>query len=98
LKTAKKGTASEPKAQVREFQLVERLAKADGSYGSETALALADRYRIVPPKPFYWGKSKKEGGTYQTLVDDKNAYSAHLLNLATKDPQRADEWRSAAKV
>ena len=98
LKTAKKGTASEPKAQVREFQLVERLTKADGSYGSETALALADRYGIVPPKPFYWGKSTKQGGTYATLVADKNAYSAHLLNLATRDPQRADEWRSAAKV
>jgi hypothetical protein len=32
------------------------------------------------------------------LVNDKNAYSAHLLNLASTDPQRADEWRSAAKV
>jgi hypothetical protein len=98
LKTAKKGTSSEPRAQVKEFQLVERLSKADGSYGSETALALADKYGIVPPKPLFWGKSTKEGGTYQTLLDDKNAYSAHLLNLATKDPQRADEWRSAAKV
>jgi hypothetical protein len=95
LKTAKKGTASEPRAQVKEFQLIERLSRTDGSYGSETALALADKYGIVPPKPLYWGKS---GGTYQTLVNDKNAYSAHLLNLATQDPQRADEWRSAAKV
>jgi hypothetical protein len=95
LKTAKKGTASEPRAQVKEFQLIERLSRTDGSYGSETALALADKYGIVPPKPLYWGKA---GGTYQTLVNDKNAYSAHLLNLATQDPQRADEWRSAAKV
>jgi len=95
LKTAKKGTASEPRAQVKEFQLVERLSRTDGSYGSETALALADKYGIVPPKPLFWGKA---GGTYQTLVNDKNAYSAHLLNLASTDPQRADEWRSAAKV
>jgi len=95
LKTAKKGTASEPRAQVKEFQLIERLSRTDGSYGSETALALADKYGIVPPKPLFWGKA---GGSYATLVADKNAYSAHLLNLATKDPQRADEWRSAAKV
>jgi hypothetical protein len=95
LKTAKKGTASEPRAQVREFQLVERLPRTDGSYGSETALALADRYNMVPPKPFYWGK---KGGSYATLTADKNQYSTHLLNLASKDPQRADEWRSAAKV
>lgn len=95
LKTAKKGTASEPKALVKEFQLVERLPRQDGSYGSETGLALADRYNMVPPKPLYWGK---KGGDYSTLTADKNQYSAHLLNLAAKDPQRADEWRSAAKV
>lgn len=95
LKTAKKGTASEPKAQVKEFQLIERLPRQDGSYGSETALALADRYNMIPPKPLYWGK---KGGDYSTLTADKNQYSAHLLNLAAKDPQRADEWRSAAKV
>jgi hypothetical protein len=95
LKTAKKGTASEPKAQVKEFQLIERLPRQDGSYGSETALALADRYNFVPPKPLYWGK---KGGDYATLTADKNQYTAHLLNLAAKDPQRADEWRSAAKV
>ncbi len=95
LKVAKKGTATEPKAQVKEFQLVERLPRTDGSYGSETATALADRYGIVPPKPLYWGKA---GGDYSTLTADKNQYAAHLLNLATNDPQRADEWRSAAKV
>lgn len=95
LSTAKKGTSSEPRALVQEFQLAERLNQSDGSYGSETALALADRYGIVPPKPLYWGK---KGADYQTLVKDKNAYKAHLLNLAASDPQRGDEWRSAAKV
>lgn len=95
LKTAKKGTATEPRELVKEFQLVERLPRTDGSYGSETALALADRYGIVPPKPLYWGK---KGGDFSTLTRDKNAYSTHLLNLAESDPQRADEWRTAAKV
>jgi hypothetical protein len=95
LKTAKKGTATEPRDLVKEFQLIERLPRTDGSYGSETALALADRYGIVPPKPLYWGK---KGGTFETLTRDKNAYSTHLLNLADSDPQRADEWRMAAKV
>jgi hypothetical protein len=95
LKTAKKGTASEPRALVKEFQLVERLPRTDGSYGTETALALADRYGIVPPKPLYFGK---KGGDFATYTRDKNAYSTHLLNLAQSDPQRADEWRIAAKV
>lgn len=95
LKTAKKGTASEPRALVQQFQTQERLSRTDGSYGSETGIAIADRYGIVPAKPLYWGK---KGGDYSTLVADKNAYKAHLLNLAAKDPQRADEWRSAAAV
>lgn len=93
MKFAVKG--KEDKTQVGEFQKVERLSRTDGSYGSETALALADRYGIVPPKPLYWGK---KGGDYQTLVNDKKTYSTHLLVLADKDPQRADEWRAAAKV
>jgi hypothetical protein len=95
LRSAKKGTASEPRADVQKFQTAERLARTDGSYGSETGIAIADRYGLVPPKPLYWGK---KGGDYQTLVNDKKAWSAHMLNLAQQDPQRADEWRSAAKV
>jgi hypothetical protein len=93
MKFAVKG--KEDKATVKEFQTVERLPRTDGSYGSETATALADRYGIVPPKPLYWGK---KGGDYQTLLKDKQQYSAHLLVLAQNDPQRADEWRAAAKV
>ncbi len=93
MKFAVKG--KEDKNAVKEFQTVERLPRTDGSYGTETALALADRYGIVPPKPLYYGK---KGGDYQTLVKDKQQYSAHLLVLAQKDPQRADEWRAAAKV
>lgn len=95
LLTAKKGTSSEPRALVQAFQTQERLEKTDGSYGMETALALADRYGIVPPKPLYWGK---KGGPPDLPQKEKASYSAHLLVLAAQDPQRADEWRAAAKV
>lgn len=95
LRAGKKGTASEPKALVQAFQRQENLAKKDGSYGYETALALADRYAIVPTKPMYWGE---KGGAYDLVAKQKQAYSAHLLALAATDPQRADEWKSAAKV
>jgi hypothetical protein len=95
LRTAKKGTASEPRALVQAFQTQERLEQTDGSYGFETAMALADRYGIVPPKPFYWGK---KGGPASLPAKQKQTYSAHLLVLASQDPQRADEWRAAAKV
>ncbi len=95
LLTAKKGTASEPRALVQAFQTQERLSKTDGSYGAETALALADRYGIVPPKPFYWGK---KGGPPNLPAQEKAAYSAHMLVLKSQDPQRADEWQAASKV
>jgi hypothetical protein len=95
LRTAKKGTTSEPRALVQAFQTQERLEQTDGSYGFETAMALADRYGIVPPKPFYWGK---KGGPASLPAKQKQTYSAHLLVLASQDPQRADEWRAAAKV
>jgi hypothetical protein len=95
LAKGKKGTASEPKAMVQAFQKQEGLTKQDGSYGYETALALADRYAIVPPKPMYWGE---KNGAYDLVAKQKQAYSAHLLALASQDPQRADEWKAAAKV
>jgi len=95
LLTAKKGTASEPRALVQAFQTQERLAQNDGSYGYETALALADNYGIVPPKPLYWGK---KGGPASLPAQQKQAYSAHLMVLKSQDPQRADEWAAAAKV
>lgn len=91
----KKGTKTEPRAVVAAFQTQERLDQTDGSYGYETAMALADRYGIVPPKPLYWGK---KGGPPALPAQQKQAYSTHLLVLASKDPARADEWRTAAKV
>lgn len=95
LLTAKKGTASEPRALVQAFQTQERLEQTDGSYGYETAIALADRYGIVPPKPLYWGK---KGGPASLPAQQKASYSAHLMVLKSQDPQRADEWAAAAKV
>ena len=91
----KKGTATEPRAVVQAFQTQERLSQNDGSYGFETAMALADRYGIVPPKPLYWGK---KGGPANLPAQQKQTYSAHLTVLASQDPARADEWRAAAKV
>jgi hypothetical protein len=95
LKPADKGTSREPRDQIKLFQIAEQLPRNDGSYGSETALAIAQRYAIVPAKPLYWGK---KGGTYQTLVDDKNKYKLELGKLAAADPARADEWRAASAV
>lgn len=95
LLTAKKGTSSEPRALIQAFQTQERLEQTDGSYGPETALALADRYGIVPPKPLYWGK---KGGPPSLPAQQKAAYSAHMLVLKSQDPQRADEWQAASKV
>ena len=93
LRTAAKG--SEPRSLVKLFQLNERLKTTDGSYNSETALCLAERFGIVPPKPLYWGK---RGADIQTLIDDKNRYRLALARIESGDPQRADEWQLAAKV
>lgn len=95
LRFARKKTPSEPRALVQQFQKQEGLKRVDGSYNSETALTLADRYGLVPAPPFYWGK---ENGSPEVARKDKAQYSAHMIVLADKDPQRADEWRNAAKV
>ncbi len=90
-----KGTSREPRTMVQAFQQQEKLARLDGSYGSETALALAERYGIVPPVPIYWGA---KGGDYRTLQADQALYKSRIARLAKNDPQRADEWSAAAKV
>lgn len=74
------------------FQLSEGLSRVDGSYGSETALCLAERFGIVPPKPLYWGK---KGGDYKTLQADKLQYNARITKLAQADKTRASEWAQA---
>jgi hypothetical protein len=74
------------------FQLAEGLSRVDGSYGSETALCLAERFGIVPPRPLYWGK---KGGDYKTLQADKAQYNARITKLAQADKTRASEWAQA---
>lgn len=61
-------------------------AKADGLYGTTTALTLARVYGIVPPAPFYYPTNPTPA---------KKAYVAQLALLAKADPQRADEWAHA---
>lgn len=95
LRVAKKGTATEPIAQVKAFQLSEGFpaAAADGKYGSVVALLLAKKYGIVPAQaPMYWGKKND----YASVAKDKSSYKAALLELAAKEPQRRDEWTNAA--
>lgn len=95
LRSGTKGTSSEPRALVQQFQAAEGATKRDGSYGFETALILAERYGIVPPKPYYWGQ---KGGNYKTVQTEKAEYQSRIAALAAKDPQRADEWALASKV
>lgn len=98
-KTAKKvnGSTVPSSAAVlcKAFQIQEGLAKQAGLYGSETALALAERYGIVPPKPLYWGT---KGGDYKAYLADREQYSNRIAALAANDPARADEWAAAAKL
>lgn len=61
--------------------------KVDGLYGPGTALALAERYGIVPPNPKYWPTNPAPSLT---------AYKNRLLKLAAADPARATEWKQAA--
>lgn len=64
--------------------------KPTGLYGPGTAIALAERYGIVPPQPRYWTKS----GTGKV----KAAYSLRLRAQGKRDPARAEEWDAAAAV
>ena len=54
-----------------------------------TALSLAVLHGLVPPAP-YWPERGR--------VKAKDKYRAALLAIATRDPQRAEEFRRAAKV
>jgi hypothetical protein len=79
----------EDRDMVKVFQMQEG-QKASGYYNPATAAALAARYGIVPPKPFYWPKT--------ATGKSKSNYRAQLAALAVKDPQRAEEWQRAAQV
>jgi hypothetical protein len=91
LKTARKGT--EDQTLVARFQNDNQpeAGKADGMYGVKSALVMALKYGIVPPKPYYWRKP------YSAMVADQKAYRGTLIAQVTKDPQRSDEWMQAAK-
>lgn len=86
---------TEDAAMIRDYQVAERLKKQDGKYGTQTALSLAETYNLVPPTPLHWGDATAKN-SYQSMQNDKNAYKTRLLNLATKFPAQAAQWRSAA--
>lgn len=62
---------------------------ATGSYGPATAEALI-ALGIVPPRPRYWPSKK--------LWRAQTRYRVALRQQAHNDPQRADEWLSAASA
>jgi peptidoglycan hydrolase-like protein with peptidoglycan-binding domain len=61
-----------------------------GYYGPSVALALAQRFGIVPPAPIYWTESRTGKA--------KSNYRDALRMLAERDPQRSEEWLRAAAV
>ena len=85
--TAPRG--GEDRTLVARFQLQEAL-KPTGFYGPATALALAQRYGIVPPKPLYWTESRTSRS--------KANYRDALRALGERDPQRIEEWQRAGAV
>ena len=88
---AAKKPYTENTAMVKSFQTTEKLT-ADGLYGPGTAETLADRYGIIPTKPYYWSK------TTSKVPAQKAEYTQHMLNLATRDPTRADQWSAASAI
>jgi hypothetical protein len=76
---------------VKNFQATEGL-KQDGLWGKDAALIMAERYGIIPTKPFYWPKDTSK------VAAAKSEYRAKLMALASKDPSRATEWTMAATV
>lgn len=72
---------------VRAFQVANGL-KASGNYTPATAMALAVKFGLVPPAP-YWPKNGR--------VKARKNYVGLLRQLAERDPQRAEEWQLAAE-
>lgn len=93
LQTTKAG--KEDKSVVKLFQTDNGL-KADGFYGRQTAVMLARKYGIVPPRPpVSWGTA---AGGYKSVAPDKQLYRQAMLDLAKTDAARADEWTMAASA
>ena len=76
----------EDRTLIERFQAQEGV-KPTGLYGPGTAIALV-RYGIAPPFPRAWSKKGRNA--------TRSRYRAVLLDQATKDPARADEWQGAA--
>ena len=72
---------------IRLFQSSQGMAPT-GLYTPDVAYQLAARYGIVPPKPRVWGRTKQ----------DRARYKAAMLEFASRDRQRAEEWRKAGDV
>lgn len=64
--------------------------KPTGYYGPATALALAQSYGIVPPKPLFWTESRTR--------QSKQNYRDALRMFGERDPQRVEEWIRASDV
>lgn len=85
-----KGRGREDQALVRRFQEQERLNATDGKYGVDTGLALADRYGLIPQRPYYYSKSNANA--------QKARWKASMARHAQEDPTRLALWVAAGKV
>ena len=79
----------EDRTLVQRYQQQEGL-KATGLYTPGTALSLAQKYGIVPPKPLYWTESRTR--------QSKAHYRDMMRMLGERDPQRVEEWNRAGAV
>ena len=79
---------AEDKALVARFQSCEGI-RPSGYYGPSAALRLAG-IGIVPPPPRYWPRTDTKRS--------KQNYVGQLMQIAARDPQRAEEWQQAARL
>jgi hypothetical protein len=85
-----KGRGKEDQELVRRFQTQERLGATDGKYGVDTGLALADRYGLIPQRPYYYSKTNANA--------QKARWKASMARHAQEDPTRVALWVAAGKV
>lgn len=80
---------AEDRTLVARFQSENGL-RATGYYGPSVAIVLAQRFGIIPPKPFYWTESR--------TGKSKSNYRDALRLIGERDPQRVEEWIRAGNV
>jgi hypothetical protein len=83
------GRGREDQALVAQYQAQERLG-ADGKYGVDTGLTLADRYGLIPQRPYYYSKA--------TANSAKARWKAAMARHGQEDPTRLALWIAAGKV